>query len=200
MNNLTRIYTESPMLQAVVSTVVIYGGLAEGVSGAELRDWLVSESEPVEDANGTLESDTADSDARIAELTRQRDAAVEAYGELERSIAERYIELPVDADGMPIHVGDVVEFGENHNQGIVKALNEHMVIAMHVDDGCMNYAKYGLLWNADACRHVKPRTIEDVLDEYYDSRGWDEADNCALKSEELTAKYADEIRGMMEVD
>lgn len=85
---------------------------------------------------------------------------------IEREIAEHYMELPVDADGEPIRVDNVVEFGENRNQGIVKALNEHMVIAMHVDDDYMNYAKYGLLWNADACRHVKERTLEDVLTDF----------------------------------
>lgn len=86
--------------------------------------------------------------------------------EIEAEIAERFVELPVDADGEPIHIGDAVEFGENRNQGIVKALNEHMVIAMHVDDGYTNYAKYGLLWNADACRHVEPDPLIALLDEF----------------------------------
>lgn len=89
--------------------------------------------------------------------------AEEIADEIEAEIAERYMPCPCDADGVPIRVGDVVEFGENRNQGIVKALNEHMVIAVHVDDGYTNYAKYGLLWNADACRHVKPRTLESIL-------------------------------------
>ena len=110
MNNLTRIYAESPMLQALVSTTVIYGGLAEGVSGSELREWLVSESEPDGMANGTLESTTAASDARIAELTRQRDAAIEAYGELEREIAEKHMELPVDRNGEAWRIGDRFAF------------------------------------------------------------------------------------------
>ena len=96
-------------------------------------------------------------------VTLKKEAFDRYCDAIQAEVDERYMKLPVDADGVPIHVGDVVEFGENLNQGIVKALNEHMVIAMHVDDCCMNYAKYGLLWNADACRHVKPRTVEDVL-------------------------------------
>lgn len=109
VNNLTRIYTESPMLQAVVSTVAIYGGLAEGVGGAELREWLLDESEHAEMQNTALESTTGASDARIAELTRQRDAALDAYEGLERDVEERYMKLPEDADGVPWHIGDVIE-------------------------------------------------------------------------------------------
>jgi len=112
--------------------------------------------------------------------------------EIEAEIAERYMQLPVDADGVPIRVGDVVEFGENRNQGIVKALNEHMVIAIHVDDGYTNYAKYGLLWNADACRHVKPRTVEDVLMDVMSD--FADADFNDETLETITARYADEIR------
>ena len=85
--------------------------------------------------------------------------------EIEREIEERFMELPVDADGVPIRVGDKLEFGKNRNQGIVKALNEHMVIAMHVDDGYTNYAKFGLLWNADECRHVKSDMLKELLDD-----------------------------------
>ena len=123
--------------------------------------------------------------------------------EIEAEIAERLMELPIDADGVPIHMGDVVELGENRNQGIVKALNGHMVIAMHVDDGYMNYAKYGLLWNADECRHVKPRTLEDVLTEMLDRN----TDGVGLREFNrdfgaFVAHYAEEIRELMgaEVD
>ena len=113
---------------------------------------------------------------------------------IECEIAERYMELPLDADGVPIHVGDVVEFGENRNQGIVKTLNEHMVIAMHVDDDYMNYAKYGLLWNVDACRHVKPRTLEGVLTDFAEAieeRGTEWVD---------VSQMANAIRELMKVD
>ena len=71
------------------------------------------------------------------------------------------------------------------------------LIAMHVDSDYMNYAKYGLLWNADACRHVKERTVEDVLREY------GEEYHKALKSDytvdpaDIFRKYAAEIRQMM---
>ena len=119
------------------------------------------------------------------------DAVLEIADEIEQEIAERYIELPVDAEGVPIRVGDVVEFGEYRNKGIVKAVNERMVIAMFIDDTCTNYAKHGLLWDADLCRHVKPRTIEDVLREFAD-----EVQRCCDTTDTIT-DYAEEIRGMM---
>ena len=86
----------------------------------------------------------------------------EIADEIEREIAERYMELPVDADGVPIHVGDVLEYGDRvRATGIVKALNGGMVIAMHVDETCSNYAKYGLLWEAEGCHHVKPDPVRE---------------------------------------
>lgn len=75
-----------------------------------------------------------------------------------------YMRLPVDADGEPIHIGDTLAYGD-HSQGIVKAVGERMVVAMHVDDDNLNFAKYGLLWEAEGCRHVRERTVEDILQE-----------------------------------
>lgn len=122
--------------------------------------------------------------------------AEEIADEIEAEVAERFMELPVDADGVPVRVGDTVEFGENRNQGIVKALNERMVIAMHVDDDCMNYAKYGLLWDAGACRHVKPRTVEDVLDELFGVANL--ADDYEQRTRaEIVGRYADELRELL---
>lgn len=115
-------------------------------------------------------------------------ALLDLADEIEREIEANYMELPKDADGVPIRVGDklrgVYETFE------VCAVSEHYA-----------YWEQGRHWDrANECHHVKPRTIEDVLNEYYDQRGWDEADNCAMEAETLTAKYADEIRELLEVD
>lgn len=128
------------------------------------------------------------------------DAIDECIAEIEREVSERFVELPVDAEGVPIRVGDTVEFGKNRNRGIVKALNEHMVIAIHVDCDYTNYAKCGLLWGADDCYHVKPRTLEDVLGDV-----WREALDYAKSDmwrnpDEVFAERADEIRELMGVE
>lgn len=180
VNNLTRIYLDSAMLQSLVATCAIYGRLAEGVNGAELHEWLLDESEHAEMQNTALESTTAASDARIAELIRQRDAALDAYDGLERDVEERYLKLPVDADGVPWHIGDVIEG--------------------HGELRCMSINCYGWTFvsstaiNPSIHRHVKPRTIEDVLRGLVDGIG-------TVEFDALTAigEAADEIRGMMEV-
>lgn len=135
-----------------------------------------------------------------------KEEVLEIADAIESEIAERYLALPLDADGVPIRVGDTVELGESRNQGIVKALNEHMVIAMHVDDGYMNCAKYGLLWNADECHHVTPRTLEDVLADVVTlcANAWKDDkspfafyDVSDVMASDNIREYADEIRELL---
>ena len=112
--------------------------------------------------------------------------------EIEREIAERYMELPVDADGVPIRVGDKLEY-----RGLT--FDAFSVAEDVVFRECdFKSGRYTVdVYDHSDVRHVKPRTLEDVLEEYYDKRGRDEADNCALNADELTAKYAAEIRELM---
>lgn len=115
--------------------------------------------------------------------------------EIEREIAERYMELPVDADGVPIRVGDELVFANKGYSGIVQALNTRMVIAMHVDSDYLNYAKNGLLWDSVDCRHVKPRTLEDVLTDFILSVREDaDLTNGVARNVD---KYAAEIRELL---
>lgn len=90
----------------------------------------------------------------------------EIADEIEAEIESRYMLLPVDADGVPIHVGDELRgYGFPDSGAIVKALNGTMVIVGRLEGG-ENYAKSGLLWSASETRHVKPRTLEDMMTEY----------------------------------
>ena len=89
----------------------------------------------------------------------------EIADEIESEVSERYMELPMDADGVPIHVGDeLCGYGLPDGGAVVKALNGCMVIVDRSEDG-VNYAKYGLLWDARETRHINPRTLFDVLAE-----------------------------------
>lgn len=47
-----------------------------------------------------------------------KDAADKLIDEIEADIAEHYLALPLDADGVPIHVGDVLECHANGYHGI----------------------------------------------------------------------------------
>ena len=111
-------------------------------------------------------------------------AACDKYiDEIEREIAERYMELPVDADGVPIRVGDEV-FIDPVSKTVyeVEAVGDGFVVF----DGMFERS-------SNDCRHVTPRTIEDVLRDCCNE--WNE--HCGGDWEQgVYAKYADELRGM----
>ena len=123
---------------------------------------------------------------------------------IEAEIAERYMELPVDADGVPVHVGDTLECHANGYDGVFDAFA--------VGDGCVigNHPECELFNNpfkeihvARYCHHAKPRTLEDVLREYafkmnnaYNDPtigGEDRADVLSM----ITDDYAAELRELM---
>ena len=107
--------------------------------------------------------------------------AEEIADRIEAEIAERYMELPVGADDLPIRVGDELEGGFT-----VDYVAPHWVLA----------AGRGAR-HEDNCRHVKPRTLEDVLRDV-----WKEALDYAKSDmwrnpDKVFAERADEIRELM---
>ena len=96
--------------------------------------------------------------------------------EIEHEIAERYMLLPVDADGVPIHIGDVMDVLKDG--AIVRGVGENSFES--------SWCRYE---NAASYRHVKPRTIEDVLrDVMKETRLAD------MTNDEVVTQYADAIR------
>ena len=75
--------------------------------------------------------------------------------EIEREIQERYMLLPVDADGVPIHVGDELDWC---GYGIKVCGVCHDAL-WYDHDGELGWES---TWSNE-CTHVKPRTLEDVL-------------------------------------
>ena len=63
-----------------------------------------------------------------------------------------WVRLPLDADGVPIHIGDVIAYEDNTKPKEVVALVPPSVVM--VEDG----PRY-----ADMCRHYHEPTVEDVL-------------------------------------
>lgn len=72
----------------------------------------------------------------------------------------RWVQLPLDADGAPIHVGDELS-GYGRPNGVVycKAVTECMVLVGEKDEGYRQW----LLWSADECRHIKPDSWERII-------------------------------------
>lgn len=126
-------------------------------------------------------------------LTIQTQAAFERIAdEIEQEITERYTLRPLGADGVPIHIGDTLEGAPGS-----KWDGERFEV------GGIELTAYGWeVCDAETCdsiaagqtRHVKPRTLEDVLRECCNE--WNE--HCGNGWESgVYAKYAEEIRGMM---
>lgn len=92
---------------------------------------------------------------------------------IEAEIEHDYMRLPVDADGVPIRVGDKLNYTDPFGNVFlctVQPLLSH---------------------NPKCYRHVKPRTLEDVLFEF--------GEEFEGEMDEITpiiAKYAEEIRVM----
>lgn len=123
---------------------------------------------------------------------------------LEAEIADNYLELPVDADGVPIHVGDTVEGELLFDNATVKGT----VCAYHIHDDDEPGTVYIRVkptedtWTIkelrfERCRHFKPRTLEDVLRDV-----WKEALDYAKSDmwrnpEEVFTERADEIRELL---
>lgn len=111
---------------------------------------------------------------------------------LEAEIAANYLELPKDADGVPIHVGDVMRYKDIQSEDvIVKGVCEDSFM-------CGKWANYTRCTDVDSMwHHVKPRTLEDVLRDV-----WQEALDYAKSDiwrnpDEVFAERADEIRELL---
>ena len=99
--------------------------------------------------------------------------------EIEREISERYMLLPVDADGVPIHIGDELDaYGITFT---AYAISKDYI-----------YSEKMLGSLATGCKHHAERTIEDVLMDLaigvLENDGYDNED---------IKLYADELRSMM---
>ena len=106
--------------------------------------------------------------------------------EIESEIAEHYMELPVDADGVPIRVGDKLEY-----RGLT--FDAFSVAEDVVFRECdFKSGRYTVdVYDHSDVRHVKPRTLEDVLADFAADV---ENDRNTI---ETARKYADEIRELL---
>ena len=113
---------------------------------------------------------------------------------IQTEVDERFMELPVDADGVPIRAGDEVTYGVGQKP--------HYVYAVSDDAAWLNNSTtvdvIALMeFQAEKCRHVKPRTLEDVLQDLEGMRGNGRMYEDVVM---LAAQYAAEIRELLGVD
>ena len=105
------------------------------------------------------------------------------------------VELPRDRDGVPIHVGDVME-SNGANSLFGQASFE--VRAMRYDEGGWEvYDRLGDRYMPSLLRHHHAPTVEDVLREFTDEV-WNRCCEGATASDSgidgLVAEYADKLR------
>ena len=97
-------------------------------------------------------------------------ACAEAYGNGVMSVPialdeSAWVELPKDADGKPIHVGDVMEWCDSGDTLEVIGIGDNTLF--YVDpEGDRTYAEWTAARNK---RHYHAPTVEDVLREFTDA-------------------------------
>lgn len=124
----------------------------------------------------------------VAELNAQRMAALEEQADdIWQIVAERYVELPKDADGEYIHIEDMMEWVryEDDDPTIVRkvsAVGAGVFFAWSNEQG--RFAQY----ETHAYRHYHAPTAEDVLREF--ALACEDAGNAGPEVERLAAEYA----------
>lgn len=121
----------------------------------------------------------------------------ELADEIQAEVDERYMPLPLDADGVPIRPGDQMTDGSQRADG--RGLAKWDVVSVN------ERAFFDMSGGAHVPiehRHVKPRTVEDVLHDFGNDYAaflsgiypFENARQC-----EVIAKYAAEIRELLGV-
>ena len=109
------------------------------------------------------------------------------------AMAERgWVRLPLDAEGVPIHIGDVMEFTYDPPQD--QPLFE---VSGFGAGGTLFYAARGEVaprktTNASVVRHHHALTVEDVLREF--ALACEDAGNAGHEVERIAAEYAARLR------
>lgn len=106
---------------------------------------------------------------------------------IEREIAEKYMELPVDADGVPIHVGDYLQLGNMRSKVVAlryRPANGELPWEWQCDTGDW--------YNTAFAHHVKPRTLRDILFDFMR-----DCETSELGNSELVEKYEVELRELL---
>ena len=159
----------------------------------ELRKWNTGRLRP--DHTAELDAIADSIDEQYYKTCRALDSAWSATSHevLEQAmdeLSDEWVKLPVDADGEPIHIGDVVIYDHD---GVRTGTPETVKwIAMgetevHISTDRTSYAKPSVL------RHYHAPTVEDVLREFAD-RVCNSGHQWGLDAADVIAEYAAKLR------
>lgn len=124
-------------------------------------------------------------------------AVLATVEKIEKEVSERYMELPVDADGVPIRVGDVMESEVDYlfdgKPFTVRAL-------VLCEDGWeVGDGRFGNRYEPDSLHHHHEPTVEDVLREFAEKITDSQIPDVHPTYEEAIAEYAQRLQ-LREVD
>ena len=158
----------------------------------KLRDCTWIGSSKVNEYLDEIEAEIAETEAfckRVEEAARNNDE-LDVFG-------VAYMPLPVDADGVPVRIGDVMEFAYDPPQD-----QPIFEVSGFGAKGALFYVPRGEIrarkaTTASIVRHAKQRTLEDALEELEGLRGYRNStyEDVVTRAAEL----ADEIRELLEV-
>ena len=114
--------------------------------------------------------------------------------EIQAEIDERFMLLPVDADGVPIHVGDKMEYeypNDDDKPFTILGVNNDGDVFHCPEDKRLVPTCISL---ANGLRHVKPRTLEDVL---IDAMQFGFSSKAGENVSEKAHEFASEIRKLL---
>ena len=128
---------------------------------------------------------------------------------IQAEVDERFMELPVDADGVPIHVGDTIASDceiptEVTLIEMAMAKGEEPAWVLSWGDS-MQYGDEDNDWGRfpdqpSSYRHVKPRTIEDVMAEYEELAANQNVKDYFEVSKELRTIQSEQFRDEPELE
>ena len=108
---------------------------------------------------------------------------------IKKEVSERYMEVPLDADGVPIRVGDVMEFSafeiEKPVTRMVDGIGQGVFFAWCGERGYQQH-------EAKRYRHHHAPTVEDVLRDMLDSLDLDPTSH--VDTGAVVAEYAAKLR------
>lgn len=151
---------------------------------------------------------------KLREFVEEDNLLMEMIDAVEKEIAEKYIALPLDSEGVPIHPGDTLKYCSRdiidvrgENLGNEEGCEEVLFIAFDGDGECIalesdGWSDLSFFSDHDDMNFVhatKPRSVEDVLREFADEvvrHGYP----IELLVPGITNRYADEIRELMSTD
>ena len=112
--------------------------------------------------------------------------------------SEEYVRLPLDLDGKPIHIGDVMKnmFGPEHFT-VLGIGNDGCEDVLFCEDDDLNCQCY----SATACVHYQKPTIQDIVEELVSeaySNGWSDGsdDTFSYDTAELVREYTDRLENL----